>query len=286
MNRTRPEPRTLVPDTFHPGYTLTLRSILRLGLLQISLGILLSGYASALDNANAEDAEHAPVLREIEPFVAFIPVRNPYDRAVKVKLLDPTCSCATLQMKESFILPHQTANLEIAVDDKNRSGPQRIGVSVFLTDPALDTIEVQALWSVRACVQVDLIGPGMDVGKRPPDHAWQDVYRFTAEVRPDELNRMRKRIRLSCPPEELPAGGLVVGPIDYGGSLWAFTTTKQDDGSVLLIAHARDPGTAKEGEFDEPVVVHTNHPDKPKIDLSFHVLITKEASTTTFQPQR
>ena len=214
-------------------------------------------------------------------------VRNPYERAAKVKLLDPSCSCATLELSSSFILPHQTADLHIAVLNHDRSGPQHIGVSVFLTDPEFEPIEVNTYWTVRAAVQVDALPPAADPLARPADRAWQDIYQYVAKVRPDELNRLRKRIRLSCPSEELPAGGLKVLGIDYAGTLWRFVPTTQADGSILILASARDAhATVPEGELSEKVVVRTNHPDKQAIALTFLSVITKDAGTATFDPGR
>jgi hypothetical protein len=243
--------------------------------------------AGALDNANVADAEHAPTLRESEPFVATVAVRNPYDRAAKVKLLDPSCSCATLEISSTFILPHQTADLHIAVLNHDRSGPQHIGVTVFLTDPEFEAIEVNTYWSVRATVQVDALPPAANPLARPEDKAWQDIYQYVAKARPDELSRLRKRIRLSCPPEELPAGGLKVLAIDYPGTLWRFVPTTQSDGSILILATARDAAaTVAEGELTEKVVVHTNHPDKQAITLIFLSEIAKDAGTTSRDPAR
>lgn len=248
--------------------------------------LALSSAVVAVENRNVEDPSKAPVLREIEPFVAGITVRNPYDRAVKIKLLDPTCKCATLDIAERFLLPKATTTLHIAVDNHNRSGPVRIGVSIYLTDPDLESIEVEALWQVRACVQVDVIGPGMDPTKRPEDRAWHDIYRYVTKVRPDEPNRLRKRLRLSCPPEELPAGGLQVLGIDYAGTLWRFTPTTQADGSILISATAQggDDATLASGEFKEKVVVRTNHPDKATIDLEFNTLVAKDAGQQVVDP--
>ena len=177
-----------------------------------------------------------------------------------------------------FILPHEAATLQVAVDNKNRSGPQHVGVSVFLTDPDVDTIEVSVLWTVRACIQVDSIAPGKDPGSRPEDRAWHDIYRYVAKVRPDELERLKKRIRLSCPEGEVPAGGLKVEAIEYSGKLWAFAQTTQADGSVLITATAREPDKGfPEGEYTEPVIVRTNHPDKARIDLTFQAVVAKDA---------
>jgi hypothetical protein len=242
--------------------------------------------AGALDNTNAVDAASAPTLREVEPFVARIPVRNPYDRAVKVRLLDPTCSCATLEMAEKFILPKSTTTLNIAVLNHNRSGAMSVGVTVFLTDPELETIEVTARWNIRACVQVDAITTGADPLARPEDPAWRDVYRYISKVRPDELGRLRKRIRLSCPEGELPAGGLKLDGIDYAGTLWAFAPVVQANGSILVTASARDPEAEfKVGDYDEAVILRTNHPDKARIELRFQSAVSRDAGARAVDPQ-
>ncbi|HEX3134351.1 MAG TPA: hypothetical protein VHX44_12305 [Planctomycetota bacterium] len=236
---------------------------------------------------NVEDPAQAPVLREVEPLLTKVVVHNPHDRAVKVKLLDPTCKCATLEIADQFLLPKAATTLTIAVDNHNRSGPVRIGVSIYLTDPDLESIEAEVFWQVRACVQVDAIGPGMDPVKRPDDRAWHDIYRYVTKVRPDEPNRLRKRIRVSCPPEELPAGGLQILGIDYPGTLWRFTQAAQPDGSFLITATAQggDDATLALGEYKEKVVVHTNHKDKPTLDLEFNTLVAKDAGQQTVDPQ-
>jgi hypothetical protein len=248
-------------------------------LLLLSCLLTASGVAAAVENRNVADPAQAPVLREIEPFLAHITVRNPHDRAVKIKLLDPTCTCATLEIADRFILPKATTTLTVAVDNRNRSGPVRVGVSLYLTDPDLESIEVEAHWQVRPCVQVDAIGAGMDPTQRPADRAWQDIYRYVTKVRPDEPNRLRKRLRVSCPPEETPAGGLQILGIDYVGTLWRFTPTAQADGSWLITASAQggEDATLTLGEFHEKVVVRTNHQDKPTLNLEFSTLVAKDA---------
>lgn len=248
--------------------------------------LALSAAAVALENRNVEDPSQAPILREVEPFVARITVRNPHDRAVKIKLLDPTCKCATLEIADRFLLPKATTTLSIAVDNANRSGLVRVGVSIYLTDPDLEGIEVEAHWQVRPCVQVDAIGPGMDPLKRPEDRAWHDIYRYVTKVRPDEPNRLKKRLRISCPPEEVPAGGLQLLGIDYSGPLWRFTPTQQPDGSWLVVASAKDgdDATLKNGEYLEKVVVRTNHKDKPTLTLEFNTLVAKDAGQQVVDP--
>ena len=240
----------------------------------------------ALENSNVADPAQAPVLRETEPFLAHITVRNPHDRAVKIKLLDPTCKCATLDIADRFLLPKATTTLTVAVDNKNRSGTVRIGVSMYLTDPDLESIEAEAHWQVRACVQVDALGAGMDPLKRPEDRAWHDIYRYVTKVRPDEPNRLLKRLRISSPTGEVPEGGLKILGIDYAGKLWRFTPTAQADGSWLVVASAQggDDTTLALGEFYEKAVVRTNHKDKATFELEFNTLVTKDAGQQALDP--
>ena len=248
--------------------------------LLIALVWLLAASTQAVENTNAATIDEAPTVREIETFKASIVVRNPYDRAVRVKDLDASCSCAQLDLRERFILPHATTVLEIAVKCENRSGPQNVHVSVYVTDPDFEPIEVDARWKVRPSIHVDAVPPGADPKVRPADASWQDIYRFVVEERPDEPNRLRKRIRLESPPEEAPPGGLKVLGIDYDGKLWQLTATPQEGGSILILAKAKDGlDPLPEGEYHEQAIVHTNHPDKPTITLKFESMIAKDVGS-------
>jgi hypothetical protein len=232
----------------------------------------------ALDNRNVEGPSQAPIFRENQPFLAHITVRNPHDRAVKIKLLDPSCSCATLEIADRFLLPQATTTLTIAVDNKNRSGLVRVGVTLYLTDPDLESIEVEAHWKVQAAVNVDSIGPGMDPTVRPTDNSWHDIYRYSTKVRPDEPQRLNKRIRISSIPEETPSGGLRIEGIDYSGVIWQFIPLTQADGSILITAKAQNPdGTLPIGSLKEKVILRTNHPDKRVIEVDFHTYVGKDA---------
>lgn len=254
-------------------------------LLRCLLLSSLLALGGAVEFSNVPDLASAPWVREKDDFAAAIPIRNPYDRAVKITRLDTTCVCSRLEVDERFLLPGASTVLHMSSTNRNRSGPQSVNISLYVSDPEFEPIEVVARWQVRAAVQVDAIGPGMDPAVRPTDVAWQDIYRFVAKERPDELNRLRKRIRLSCPAEELPAGGLKLGAIDYAGTLWRFSPVTQADGSILVTATARDPEAVfKEGTYDEPVVLHSNHPDKPLITVRFLALIDRQAGQKSLDP--
>jgi hypothetical protein len=249
------------------------------------LAFLLVAHAGAVENANVPAADQGPTVRETEPFAAKILVRNPYDRAVRVKLLDASCSCAHLDLHDHFILPKAATTLDVTVDNANRSGDQSLHVSIFLTDPEFEPIEVDAYWKVRASVQVDALPPGADPRERPADRGWQDVYRFAYEGRPDEPQRLVKRIRLSCPDGEAPKDGLAVTGIDYTGKLLAFTVKPQDNGSILIVARAKEGLDAlPEGEFHEEAAVHTNHPDKPTILLRFDGAVSMQVGQKPADP--
>jgi hypothetical protein len=239
----------------------------------------------ASEYSNVPDAASAPWVRENEVFSADIALRNPYDRAVKVVKLDSTCECSRLELDERFLLPGASTVMHLSSKNANRSGEQKVSVSLYLSDPELEPIEVVARWNVRAAVLVDAIPPGKDPLPRPTDRAWQDIYRYVSKERPDELGRLRKRIRLASPEQEVPAGGLKVLGIDYPGTLWKFVPTTQADGSILITATARDPETeAKPGTYDEKVVVRTNHPDKAAITLRFLAIIDRQAGQRAVDP--
>ncbi|MDA3960954.1 MAG: hypothetical protein PF961_09205, partial [Planctomycetota bacterium] len=99
-----------------------------------------------------------------------------------------------------------------------------------------------------------------------------------ANRRPDELHRLRKILRIGSPAETAPEGGLKITNIAYTGAIWQFTEKPQDDGSILLLAHAKNPdGTIPNGKYEEQVVLTTNHPNKPTITLTFLTAIDPNA---------
>lgn len=243
--------------------------------------------AAEVLNTNAETAELAPWFRESVPFHAVITVRNPYERAVKIVKKDTTCDCSKLDLASDFLLPGETTTLTIGSKNIHRSGPQQVRVSLFTADPDFDPIEVWARWNIRPAVAVDAIAPGQPALERPADNLWRDIYRFVADERPDEPKKLRKRIRLSCPAEELPPGGLRIEGVDYPGTVWAFETRAQENGSVLIIATARDQvGPLPECEISETVVVRTNHPDKARIELRFDTRINKDSGRVVKDPMQ
>jgi hypothetical protein len=235
--------------------------------------------AAELENTNVSSPQAAPVYAEHSPFATSVNVRNPHDRAVRIERLDASCSCMQLEIGEHFILPHQSTTLTVSVDNRKRSGPQRMGVTVYLTDPDLESIDVQLWWTVTPDVTVDALAPRAETTLgRPADIAWRDIYKFVANERPDELQRLSKRMLLTSPQADFTVLG-----IDYTGPLWSFTPLKQSDGSWLITASAKDPqAQLPEKLYDETVTIRTNHAHKSEIAVQFVVNLTRKAGSTDF----
>lgn len=244
-----------------------MRTVLLLLLLCVGLT------AADLENRNVSGPEAAPTFPEKTPFTTQVTVRNPHDRAAKVDRLDASCSCMQLVLKDHFLLPHATTTLTITVDNANRSGTQRMGVTVYLTDPELEAIEVEVWWQVEPSIAVDAIAPLADPANRPTENGWRDVYRYVQHERPDELQRLRKRVRLAS---KLPDFAII--GIDYLGPVWKFVPTRQADGSWLVTATAKSPtDELAEKTYDEQVIIRTNHPDKPAVVLQFVAIVARNA---------
>ncbi len=256
--------------------TATMSAMARLpiaALLLLALGVL-----PAMENANAAGEADAPTVFEDQPIQADITVRNPNDFAVRVERVEANCTCTRLELPEKFLLPKATTVLHAAVNSANRSGYQQMGVSIFLTDPDCELISVALRWHVAPLITVDALPLDHDPRSgRPPDRAFLDVYRFTTQVRPDELSRMRKRVLVRGNPATDPPGGLRILGIEYPGTRWKFTSEDLGGGAWLIRAGAKDEaaeGTL--GSTDERVVVRTNQPRKPTFTLEFAARISRD----------
>lgn len=235
-------------------------------------------------NTNIATGMTPPVFAETVPFTTVITVQNPYDKAVRITEIDSTCTCARQDLGTRFLLPKATTTLDLEVDNANRSGQERLGITLYLSDPALEPIEVVALWEVRAHVQVDSLTGQTDTLTRPP-RAFRDVYRYPSKVRPDELHKLGKRIRISSPEGQVPEGGLTITAIDCPSDLLRFTQTTQADGSILLeMTGNPEAKDVKEGVSEITVTLRTNHPQKAEIPLVFTQYIGKDAGQVVFDP--
>ena len=229
-------------------------------------------------------ADQLPLVPEHQPYTARLAVRNPHDKAVKIARVDASCSCAKQELGTTFLLPLASTTLDLVVDYSARSGDQRLGITCYLSDPNLDPIELTVLWRVQADIAVDSLTAAADPLARP-ELAYRDIYRFPSKVRPDELHKLRKRIRLASPPESAPKDGLRVLGVEYAGDLWRFTAQDQSDGSILLTAVARDVDAAvSDGLREEVATVLTNHLHKPRIALRFITYIGKDAGAVVLDP--
>jgi len=227
---------------------------------------------------NVEDGEELPVAAEHATYEAVIHLKNPYDRAVRVTRVESTCACSKLELANRFLLPHQETELAFAVDNHRRSGVQRQVFRIELSDPQLPVIDVKARWRVIPDIAVDAMPESGPFDRRPESARRRNVYAFTSNERPDELGRLREIIRLASPAEHTPEGGLEITAIDYEGRIWGFTQRRQDEHTILLIAHAKDPeATIAPGKYVEKVIIRTNHPKKPEIELTFYCAINPDA---------
>lgn len=251
------------------------------GRCAVLIGLLfaIGGAADAAQFSNLAPDGDPPVLNESEPFVATIPIRNPYDRAIKVHRIDSSCVCTELELASHFLLPHETTTLAVAVENETYSGARRQVVRIELTDPQLEVLTVELQWTVIANVTVDsmpLSGPF----DRRPDPLRRDVSIYTAHERPDEAHRLRKVLRVASPAATAPDDGLSITAIDYTGGIWSFTTQRQDANAWLVVAAAKHPDRPPPvGTYEESVVIHTNHPAEPRIDLQFMTAIDPEAGS-------
>ncbi len=224
-----------------------------------------------------------PVLDENQPYRTQVTVRNPYDRAVRIERLDSTCTCTHLKADRTLILPGDSATLSVEIDNNGKSGHQLVTTSVYLSDPEFEPIDVALAWTVRGAVTVDALPPRADPRERPEDRAWRDIARFLAHERPDEQNRLLKRVRLGS--DLPPPGGLQVLEVVYPGTIWSFTTENLGNGAWLVTGKARNPdATGPEGSFDETVTVRTNHPMKPTVSLTFSTILDRKAGSQPIDP--
>lgn len=233
---------------------------------------------SAVEEYTNATADSAPRVAEHELFSDRIPFRNPFDRAIQITQTDSTCTCETLAPSSYFLLPYQSAELSFAVTNHNRSGLQQQRVWLEVSDPGLPRIPFVVRWTVTPNVTADILPAAGPFDQRPANTAFHNIYGYTSHVRPDEPQRLRKLVLISSPQESIPDGGLRITGIDYQGSIWTFTTRINDNGSILFIATASErEGPLPIGEFEEPVVVHTNHPLKPRLDMMFYTAIDPHA---------
>ena len=220
-----------------------------------------------------------PTVPEHEPYRVTKTLHNPYDRAVKIVHIDTTCACSHLEPASRFILPRESIPVEIAVDNKQLSGPQSQTIAFELSDPECERLLIKLEWNVIPDVTVDLQPPNGPFDQRPEAIGLRDVYAYTEESRPGEMTRKRKVIRLTTPADQAPEGGLQVSEVRYAGKLWGFTVRQQAPDAVLIVADGQETTTANSGKFSEEVTLITNHPHKPEISLLFHTAIDEQVGT-------
>lgn len=224
-------------------------------------------------------------VREGNVFTAAIPIRNPYDRAVRIIRKESTCVCNTLETEKDFLLPGESTTLHFAVPNERISGRGSQIVWLYLSDPDFEPIEVRIRWLVEATVAVDLLPPNQREIKRPDDVLWRDIYRLESVERPEDGSKLQKNMLLSTSVTETPEGGFAILGIDYAGSLWTFTTRKVNDQQSLVMLRAADPNAVMpQGTFEETFTIRTNHPDKAAIVIELGTMIDPEAGKPVDNP--
>jgi hypothetical protein len=231
---------------------------------------------------SAVELERIPEHQRYEKVLS---VRNPHDRALRIEHQESSCSCDTLELGDRFLLPLQETTLTVAVTNDRLSGDRLHKVWFYPSNPNLTPIIVELGWHIVPNVSVDLLPGHAASTDRPTEANLRDVYAYTVWVRPDQaaqrmalLGPDARIIRLGSPAESRPQGGLSIERIEYAGALWRFETRRIDEGCTLLLATAAE-GIAGvgAGSWSEPVVVHTNHPHKPRIELTFHTALDPQA---------
>ena len=219
-----------------------------------------------------------PVVTEDVIHHGQVVIRNPIDRAVRISVVDVSCSCISATPVQQVLLPSGTAAIDIALSKHQRRSGLRTGtIYVQFTDPTAEQVLVELSWYVIPYVTVDVLLPGVSSATRP-EAAARDVYLFRNEVRPDEPNRLRRRLLVGSPAEQAPPGGLQITGVEYQGPLWAFTTERQADGTWLVHARAKDEDADLPlGSYREQAILLTNHPQRPRIALYFETEVQTDA---------
>lgn len=224
-------------------------------------------------------------VREGESFRAAIPIRNNYDRAIRITRFDSTCACNVLRTDSQFLIPGEETTLHFEVDTDNLSGLARQTVWMYLSDPGFDPLQVTIHWNIRPMVAVDALPPNQREMQRPEDTLWRDIYRVESHERPQDARRLQKNLLLSTPPEETPEGGFEVTEVSYEGRIWAFTIRRVDERHSLVLLRPQDPDAElPQGTFEETFTILTNHPVKQRIVMESGVKIDPDAGRQVDNP--
>ena len=107
---------------------------------------------------------------------------------------------------------------------------------------------------------------------------WRDIYRLESAKRPDQAATMQKNLLISTVPAEMPEGGLKVLKAEYGGSIWKVSIRQVDDLHTFVFLRPADPeAILPQGDFEEKLVLTTNHSGKPTIEIEVGTRIDPNA---------
>ncbi len=235
----------------------------RMTLAMAVLGVICTWSLSADEDTTLV----GPRLFEHQRLSVTMTIANPYDRAVRVKHLFSTCECFLLEMDQHVLLPYEETTLRVKIDNRNYSGQMRQTIYVEFTDGDLEILRRVLQWVVIPDVAIDnmpLHGPF----DQRPELLQRDIYMYTSHERPDELHRLQKVMLVSSPEESRPEEGLKVTQIEYHGDIWQWQQRTISPGKVLIIGRARDPDAQPDPvRLEEDLVIHTNHPRKPRLEI-------------------
>lgn len=226
-------------------------------------------------------AAEPPTLAEHEPFIADLVITNPYDKAVRIRDIDQSCTCEKLELADEFLLPGASTTLHIQVDNTNRSGSKDHSFLAYLSDPDLEPIEVRAQWHVAPNVAIDLIPPTGPFDQRPANQMAHDIYMILEARRPEGIPQMQRYFRLFT--ENPPDGGLAIEGFDYAGDLWTFASRQNDDGSWLVRLAGNPDSAGAHGAHEETVDIRTNHPHKPVVTVHLKTSIDPLVGTADYE---
>ena len=218
--------------------------------------------------------DNVPLIAESANYQGSFTLTNPHDVAVRITDMQSSCPCDELTLAKYFLLPHEQVDVTFSVTNDLSSGERRHDIWFLLSDPHLTALKHTLHWRVQPHIAVDLMPPSGPFHLRP-QRSRQDIYQYMVQLKPNELERLnradRKIIRLWSDEQHHLPEGLELWLDPETDPLWDFTLQRQSRFSWLLLAHRDEHKKAVEpGVYLHTLSVHSNHPDKPLINLMFH----------------
>lgn len=225
-----------------------------LAILTLLLALLPIAPASAADGGAAAtvvepvlDVGQVPVGQPVE---AVFEIRNDGDRPLEITEVRPSCGCTVAEYDE-VIAPGATGRVKARVDTRSIVGANAKAITVYTNDAANPRLQLTVKSDVRPFLSVD------------PGYA-----RFTSFVQRDQDQTSSQLLAaadfqaLEVVKVESPQPWIAVGYREAraderdesaGGKQWRIDVTLSKDAPV--------------GPVADDVVIHTNHPKQPVVEL-------------------